>query len=159
MNYLNYVIHLLLNSKYKPLVNILIYIIIILLYNLSNNDVCYVDCMKRSHPTETDTDTINKLQEEIARLNALRATENIEQETAIKVLEDNQRYLIGKNRALQAHLLEARQTIETLTNDNIDLRSRVVAQRQYSEGLRRSLEISEKLNEDLSLEILNLEKK
>lgn len=30
---------------------------------------------------------------------------------------------------------------------------------QYSEGLRRSLEISEKLNEDLSLEILNLEKK
>lgn len=175
MNIIQYQIHILIQSKHKFLFNIVLYFIIMLIYNLYLNNT-YIECMMRSnsfpslhadaHITNNDliyenahlTEHILALKQEIASLKEQCLTERIENEYTIGILEENQRYLIAEKRALQAKLLETNQTVSILMCDNIDLKEKLTIQNSYNEILRRNLEISEEHNEDLSKALLNITK-
>ena len=71
MKHLQYYSHLLLNSKYKLVFNILIYIFVFALYNIILNDITIIECMKRAatedisqKSTESDREYIRFLENE-----------------------------------------------------------------------------------------------
>lgn len=173
---LQYIFHVLLNSKHKILINIFIYLVIISISNIFFNEINIIECMMRSnsfpsigadeHLVHNDlvyenaqlTEQILSLKQEIELLRDQILTERIENEYTIGTFEENQRYLIGKNRALQAELLEVKETMGQISGDNIELREKLRVQHNYNEILRRNLEISEERNEELSKALLNIAK-
>lgn len=168
MQLLNYQIHILLNSKYKLFINMLIYIIIVLLYEVYIHETNIVECMIRSDlqsTPEPETDIIDNLMKQInvltqenERLNELRIIEKARYKVEIETLEENQLHLIRENRLLKSQLLEAKETIGIAVGDNMDLRSKLIVQQEYIEGLRRNLARVEKHNEELSLALIESEK-
>lgn len=158
---INYNTHLLLQSKYKNLIHLIIYLFIIFIYNISFDNNNFIECMMRSSSissSEPKGDVINNLLQEIKRLNELHLAEKTEYEAAIERLEENQRYLITDNRRLKATLLEAEQTIGALAGDNMELRNRLFEQNDHIESLRRNLAALERRLEEMSMYLINLDK-
>lgn len=176
MTRIYYIIHILLQSKYKFLIAILMYFLISVTYNLCTTNTILADCMMRSnsYPSlQADTYLNNNgleienlelteqnlsLKQELELLRDQILTERIENEYTIGIFEENQRFLIAKNRALQAELLEIKETMGQISGDNIELREQLRIHREYSEILRRNLEISQERNEELSKALLNIAK-
>src|SRR5690554_7360585 len=67
---LNYYIHIILNSRYKFIYGLSIYLLIFLIYNLYIADITISECMKRAHSTSSppstpqDTEYIQYLENE-----------------------------------------------------------------------------------------------
>ena len=168
---LNYYALKLLNSKYKVVITLLIYLIIIYIYTLSINNIDIADCMMRanSFPSlQADkhlannnlefenfelSERIISLEKELQATRDFCLTERVENEHIRGIIEENQRYLINENRQLRANLLEAEQTIGKMAGENVELRTHIDYQRQYIKALNRNLETFSKHIDDLSTEI------
>ena len=150
MNQLKYKTHLILHSKYKFLINILLYIIILIFYNTYINNLNIIDCMVSDIPEEK-LEYIYYLENEIhnlrSQINDLE-TSHIREEEVLKTLEDNQGYLIDKVRSLEEQLSEANQTIGEMAGDNIDLRTKAYEKHQAYVDRIRELEEEKKRCED-----------
>lgn len=157
LNQLNYYSHLILNSKYKFLFNIIVFILFIYIYNLYTNEIDFIECMKRSKPNlieqidlnrieflENENRTLrNYIQELETQLHSNKEEHYITkttQQTNIESLEDTQNYLVNKISILQQQIIEANNTINEMAGDNVELRTNAVENQQSFERTLQDLD-------------------
>src|SRR5688500_5097767 len=100
---LNYYAHKLLNNKHKIFINLIFYIGILFIYNLTLQEFHVVECMKRAMPAvtpESDTDYMRFLENE----NKILKDQIETQQLNIAYFEENQKYLMDKVSILQAQI-------------------------------------------------------
>lgn len=165
LNKLQYQTHLLLNSKYRIFISVIIYRSIIYFYNSYINDNNIAVCMKNTEPIESGSADINiiaqlateniYLKERIATLerelllNTERLyTDKYNYESHIKTLEENQGHLIAEIRSLKEQASEASDTIGEMAGSNVDLRSDAAERQESYDASRRDFETARKQYED-----------
>lgn len=146
-NKVNYMIHILLHSKHKFLLNIMFYFLIMFVYQLHLNECNVTECMKRSIPIiSRPADTEYIMQLEIENMNLKnriillerelkfnldqRYIDQIRSNDTIRVLRENQEHLIEEIRSLKGHITEAQDTYSELVCDNVDLRCEIMEHQQ-----------------------------
>ena len=162
---LTYILHILLQSRYKLLLNILIYVSVIIIYYIILNDITIIECMKKASsdipiPEETQEEYIQFLENEILQIDAKRSSlehyskqlerklDSTETEPGIEQIKEDQNTLIEEVQSLEGQLAEAKETTKELAHDNIDLKHEIVERHQsYIEQLKE-LEAQKKDCED-----------
>lgn len=160
---LNYLAHLLFNSKYKFLLNILFFSSFMFIYNLYINEIDLVECMKRSKPNTIEMPESNiehiqllenenkqlkehmhRLEDQIISSTSDTTVSYATYEATISSLETNQHYLINKVNALQQKLTEAKGLISELAGDNVELRTNAIERQQAFDKTLEDLEIAKR---------------
>lgn len=150
-----YTFHLLLHSRYKFLITLFAYFLIIYVYNnifIDNYDI--IECMKRAKPELTDAAKIKQLttentllKEHLDILTTEYQNELIKNQQHINQVEANQLDLLNQIRELKKQLAEANQTIAKIAGNNVDLRVENSVLKQSNVALRSELENAQQITD------------
>lgn len=115
---LNYYAHMLLNSKHRLLLNMLVYIIIMFTYNIYFNEIPFIECMKESNieytlPQESNSDYVKYLEQEAWKMD--KRIEGLENELKIYKEEDK---VVNRIIEIERDLEQIRTDIRTLNENN-----------------------------------------